>query len=301
MLFTVVLCAALLPYTAVPSRAAADSPGHHDKAFWKSIIHNDFKVPAGDSPSELAAELSRNLASPDPELRDEIAYDILSTWIYKTHQLDGAPLRSLSAEWLNNLAAVEDPAPNSVLRRSFSALLLSVVVARDNADPILDKPEFLKIWDGALAYLIAEKDLRGFDDEIGWIHSAAHTADLLKFLARSRFIGKEEQPVLLNAIGRKLTTSTVAFIYGEDERYARAVLSIIARKDFDADAFAKWAKDIRPVFPKNGRPNEQMLHGIQNVKNCLAKLDFLLSLQPDQTPGLKSAEESVRASIKGSF
>ena len=37
----------------------------------------------------------------------------------------------------------------------------------------------------ALAYLAAELDLRGIEPRVGWIHATAHTADLLKFLARN--------------------------------------------------------------------------------------------------------------------
>ena len=304
MLLKLVLCVSLLGGATLGNQTAAaatSTEAHHDKEFWRMIAKNNFKPPAGSATSELAFELSKSLGSQDPELRDELAYTILTTWIYKTHQIDPATLRSLTAEWLENLTAVSDPAADSVLRRSFSALMLSVVVARDNAQPFLEKQEFRKIWDGALAYLAAEKDLRGFDNRLGWIHSAAHTADLLKFMARSRYIDRTDQAALLAAVRWKLSTAAVVFIYGEDERYARAVLSVIMRKDFDVEAFQKWARDLRPISPANALPNEQMLHGNQNVKNFLAKLDFIVSLQPEQGPIVKAAEEAVRAAVKDTF
>jgi uncharacterized protein DUF2785 len=37
----------------------------------------------------------------------------------------------------------------------------------------------------ALAYLRDERDTRGFDPAKGWIHSTAHTADLVAALARN--------------------------------------------------------------------------------------------------------------------
>ena len=49
-------------------------------------------------------------------------------------------------------------------------------------------------------YLKDEQDVRGFDARLGWLHSVAHTADLLKFLARSPHLQVQEQAVVLKAI-----------------------------------------------------------------------------------------------------
>jgi hypothetical protein len=285
---------------AVPTTMRAET--HHDKAFWRMIVKNEFKPPAGSTTTELAFELSKALGAQDSELRDDLAYTILTAWIYKTRQVDVPTLRLLESEWLGNLKVVSGPEPDAVLRRSFSALMLSVVVARDNAEPFLEKQEWRNIWDAALSYLAAETDLRGFDNRIGWIHSAAHTADLLKFLGRSRYVEREDQAVLLAAVRRKLSSAPVVFTYGEDERYARTVLSVILRKDFDLEGFEKWTKDIRSKLEANTEPNEPVLHGQQNIKNFLAKLDFILvSVQAEQGPGVKAAEEAVRAALRGTF
>ena len=297
-----IACMVLVVGIAQAAPARIQQPGGtHDKPFWRGLIKNEYKPPAGESAAPLAFELSKMLGSSDPEVRDDIAYNILSTWIYKTHQLDTATVRALTAERLGNLAAVSNGESKAVLRRSFSALMLSVVVAHDNAEPYLEKQEFRKIWDGALAYLSAETDLRGYENGVGWMHSAAHTADLLKFLARSRYVESADQAALLAAVRRKLSLAPIVFIYGEDERYARTVLSIIMRKDFDVEAFKKWAAELRPTFPEGADLNEQKLHGVQNVKNFLAKLDFVIRAQPDAAPGVTAAEEAVRASAKGTF
>jgi Protein of unknown function (DUF2785) len=214
--------------------------------------------------------------------------------------VDPPTLRTLIAEWLGNLRALAD-GENEVLRRSFSALMLSVAVARDNAEPFLEKDEFLKLWDGALAYLAAENDVRGFDNRLGWIHSAAHTADLLKFLARSRYVTPADQATLLSAVQRKLSTAPVVFTFGEDERYARAVLSVIMRRDFDLASFEKWALEVGASLRADMAPSEAALHGRQNLKNFLAKLDFLLTTQSDPPPMLRSAEAAARAALKDTF
>jgi len=106
--------------------------------------------------------------------------------------------------------------------------MLSVVVARDNAAPFLEKSEFRELLIAAIEYLGAEQDVRGYDPRVGWMHSAAHTADLLKFLARSRYLDREDQTRLLEAITGKLRTAAIVFAFGEDERLARGLLSLVA-------------------------------------------------------------------------
>src|SRR5262249_37884909 len=161
----------------------------HDKAFWRAIAADKFHPPAGGSLPQLANELSDALASPDSEWRDDIAYSTLTSWIYEQHLLDTATLDSLVNRW------TEDPkyhvgtaGTDDVFRRSFSALMLSVVVATDNAKPFLTDERVHGLLDAALAYLAAEKDVRGYVEGKGWAHSAAHTSDLLKFLGRSRSV-----------------------------------------------------------------------------------------------------------------
>jgi hypothetical protein len=273
---------------------------HHDRAYWQAIIASDYKAPAGADLPQLASELSALLGSEDPTLRDGTAYNILTAWMYTKRQLDDASVRVLMAGWLKNIATV-GPTPNSVLLRSFSALMLSVAIARDNAQPYLDEKQFREVWNGALKYLESETDLRGYDPRIGWLHSAAHTADLLKFLARSRYVTPDDQAALLNAIGRKLSTAPIVFTFGEDERYARAVLSIIRRKDFDADGFAKSVAPLRAEFPKEELPDPQVFRKNQNLKNSLAKLAFLLALEPEPSSGVASARTAVAATLKDTF
>jgi len=272
----------------------------HDRAYWQAIIANDYKAPAGADLPLLASELSSMLGSEDPKLRDGTAYEILTAWIYTKRQLDNSAVRVLLSGWRKNIATIS-PAPNSVLLRSFSALMLSVAIARDNAQPYLEEKEFREIWNDALKYLGDETDLRGYDPRLGWLHSAAHTADLLKFLARSRYVKPEDQGALLSAIAGKLSTAPVVFTFGEDERYARAALSVIRRKDFDADGFAKWLTPLRPAFPKEELPDPQVFRKNQNLKNFLAKLALILSLELEPSSAVASARTAVDTALKDTF
>ena len=291
------MLAALLLTVALPQSGAT-----HDKAYWQSIAAHGFDVPEGSSAPALARELSALLGSPDPELRDGCAYSILTSWIYQKKLLQPADVRALAIEWQANLkAGVGSTGDDRTLRRSFSALSLGVVIARDNVEPFLEPVEVRAILDAALAYLEAERDLRGYDEQKGWIHSAAHTADLIKFLARSRVITVDDQRRILDAVTAKLRGAGQVFVFGEDERYARAVLSIIARKDFDQAGFTAWVTRSTPARMA-AKPSVADLQASQNAKNMLAKLEVLLSQAADPVPAqVLAARDAVRAALKTLF
>jgi hypothetical protein len=171
-------------------------------------------------------------------MRDEIGYSTLVAWIYRKRVVGPETLRALTDRWLGNLTkGIGERDTDRVFRRSFSALALSVIVGRDDATPFLMPQEFQRIKESALTYLNAEHDVRGYDADKGWIHSAAHTADLLKFIGRSRYLETEDPTRMLDAIARKLAEAGLVFTHGEDERFARAVLSLINRPDFDRNGF----------------------------------------------------------------
>lgn len=282
----------LLFLTTAPGAAWTQT---HDTAFWRALAEKRFAVPEGQSVDALAREASRLLASPDPELRDDIGYSALATWIYRERNVSDATLRVLMDEWIANLSAgVGERDTDSVFRRSFSALALALLVARDNEEPWLERAEFARLLEAALAYLAAERDVRGFDAQKGWMHSVAHTADLLKFLARSRHLQVAGQRAILTAIAAKLDAVDVALTHGEDERLARVVVSIAARDDFDQAAFGSWLKALiapRAVNP----PTPASLAGGENRKHLIVSLHALLTTDPRGTPGLAAARELVRA------
>jgi hypothetical protein len=300
MLPILLLCAALLPPSSLQAGA---SP--HDREFWRAIIKSDYAVPPNEQVVPLARELSAMLASPDPELRDDFGYSILAAWVFQKRLIEEAPLRELIAEWTKNLDAGIASGPGAetddVFRRSFSALMLSTAVARDNATPFLEAAEVRTLLAASLAYLARERDVRGYDDSKGWMHSAAHTADLLKFLARSRHLPAGAQREILDAIAVKMRDAPVPYAYGEDQRFARAVLSIVNRADFDRQAFDAWVGRATPRWPKAGRPDAALVRGNLNLSNLLAKLYVILAMQPQPGDGARAALETVSAAVKPLF
>ena len=271
----------------------------HDKPFWQTIVQAKFEVPAGETAAKLAGELVTYLGSPDPELRDDLATTIMTSWIYDTKLLNADDLGPLMLTLRQNLRSnIEIADTDTTLLRSFSALTLSIVAARENVAPFMTASEYSELLDSALAYLHDERDTRGYDAQRGWIHSAAHTADLLKFLARNPKLPQAAQARILTALLAKNREARAAFSQGEDERMARVAISIVRRDDFDRRAFTAWlaAAQDTASFPKS--PTVDLLRAHQNVRHLLSSLWTELSVDARPSAGADFAREALKKTLE---
>lgn len=263
--------------------AAGEPAPRHDREFWRGIQEAGYALPEGESAAALVAELSALLGSRDPEERDTFGYGIPARWIYVQKLLPPEELREIMELWTANLRkGIGESGTDSVLLRSFSALDLSILAAHDNQAPFLEKEEFRRLLDAALEYLRDEQDVRGYVEGVGWMHSAAHTADLLKFLGRSRHLDRRDQGRILSAIGRKMNAPGGAvYVFGEDERLARAVLSLLHREDLDRAAFQAWLEDLSGLGKGlwEGSLDLRRFARVQNAKNLLRSLFVILSTE----------------------
>lgn len=285
---------------SLASFAAAPSEREHDKDFWRAIARDHYKLPDGESAAALMRELSICLGSPDPELRDELAYGIFAQWIYRQRLLARDDLLELVHTWTANLKlGIGRSGDDTVLLRSFSALGLSIAAALDNDQPFLAPEEHRALFDAALGYLAAERDLRGFERAQGWLHATAHTADLLKFLARSPHVTPADQARLWTGLGDRLAqTGEVVFTHGEDDRLARTAVSILSRDDFDPAAFDAWLARLRAQRRAAAEAPDfdpVRFAALQNTSNLLRSLFVILSCVETQPPALVKAREGVLA------
>lgn len=278
----------------VPAHMAAAPPRQaHDAAYWRAVVAADFAVPAGQTAAALARDLTGLLGNPDPVLRDELAATILNRWIARKTIDDGA-LRSLVEQWRAMLSEVPDTG-DPVLARSFAALALSDALTRDATAPFLDAEARGRVADTAHMFLASVHDTRGFDDRLGWVHSAAHSADVLRALGRGPYADAAGQARLLDAIAVAARGSAV-WTTGEDERMARAAAVLLVRDDLDANGFAAWVD--RMAAPVTAPLTQSTLAGAQNAKNVLAKLGVLLARQPTLPDKAMLLRTRVLAAVK---
>lgn len=278
-----------------PSADPSADPGDARRAFWREAAAVRGTVPDGHTAAEWARELDPWLASTDPELRDDLAYTILAGWIVRG-KIEDDPLRDLAAKWRTDLgrAGTSDA---DVVARSFAALTLAAVVAFDLQHPFLGD-ESARIRAAALEYAERERDVRGYDARLGWVHATAHAADLLKFLARAPDLPVAEQAAFLAVLDAKSDLPRATWTAGEDLRLARVALSLVKRADCDREAFETWVagyeranRDLWAAPPVDGA----RLAASGNRRRVLAELAVLLAGDDASETAAWARERVLRA------
>jgi hypothetical protein len=285
------------------SSVRAEKSPPHDRQFWRDIARHSYAVPEDASAFALAQELSTLFASPDPELRDDLSYSILAHWIAE-NKLSAPELISLQGEWRANLKSrIGESGTDSVLQRSFSALCLAELAAHDLKTPFLGADRYRILLTDALAYLNQERDLRGYDTKLGWIHATAHTADLLRALAMNALLAKGDQAVILAAISERLASAGIVYTHGEQDRLARAAAAIVEHTEFDANAFNAWLRTMsdrdRAMWSQSPIPLDDMAR-YQNDSYLLEALGARLagSGGPTRPAPVQHALDTILAAVR---
>lgn len=226
---------------------------------WHKVRDEKFAVPRGASMDALLAELSEMLRSPDPEIRDELAFAALATWIG-----DGVvpedrlrPLGDLMAQRLTS---------DEVWTRSFAALVLCMIVATRG----VCQPSWVNAFEDWYPH---ERDLRGYDQKLGWLHAVAHGADLLGDLGLRREI---EPRRMLAVAGQRMSAETdLVWRDKEDARLAYAIGKILTRPDLTREDASAW---LAPVAQMLSVPDEGATPApATNTLNTLRTLFVLLN------------------------
>ncbi len=256
-----------------------------DKAFWQSIVDSDFAVPAGHTVADLTPELLTFLGSTDIEVRDPFGYTIFAHWLIRDGRYSPDEMRDLRDKLLANLnVGLGEQGTDTVFLRSFSVLILSLIVYRDNQQSFFTQEEVKSLLDQVLAYFAAEKDLRGYTTDKGWAHTTAHTADILKFLARNVKSTRDDHLCILNAVIDKLLWPLVyVYIHGEDERLVSAFIDILKR---DLLTLAEWnmALDRLATWKQSWEEGDfkPEIHAPWlNSKNLMRSLYFRIEQNPE--------------------
>ena len=122
-------------------------------AFWEQVLRDDCALPPYPPLDELTVDLSRLLGSPDAHERHEIGYQVLSTWIARGVYDDLlAGLGDGMCTGLDTGLGAEES--DTVFRRSYSALVLAGVVARDTEAERLHPDVLLRWGDRGIRWLV---------------------------------------------------------------------------------------------------------------------------------------------------
>ncbi len=295
MVATLALCAAL----ATPAALSAQT---RTRAEWIALRASGFAVPAGQSAAALLVELNPLLASPDPILRDDVAFSAAEKWVVREKIVAPDELRRLVTLWSANLDdGLGTSGDDRIFKRSFSALSLSLIAAREVATPFLTADEAQRLFDRLLDYFQRERDMRGFDAERGWMHTVAHTADAFKFLARGTHWAPANLPRLLEAVRAKIVASPTVFAWGENDRVALALHAALRRPEADTGAvtawLARWEDDHKALWAKGPQIDPVRFVPLENAKQMLRSLHAALAMDRAPTPQGDAARTAVLFSL----
>ena len=253
-------------------------------SYWERVVADGYRVPYGAALDDLTTDLVKMLGDGDPRVRDDIAYSVLSTWV--SEGVYDELLAGLGDGLVLGLrVGLGEDGTDTVLRRSFSAVGLAAVIARDNAVHTLHPTTVLTWADRSVAWFLAERDLRGWVPDRGWVHSVAHGADLLGTLSASRYLGSEELRVLLDVIAERLLIPTVhRFAAGEDDRLAFATMSLLHRDLVSVDVLESWLDRVATLWADPLTPGERESATRTNAVTYARALHLQLLLGVTGTP-----------------
>lgn len=198
---------------------------------WHAVRLKDFAVPEAPM-AELLGELTQLLASPDPVERDELGYSITATWLSRSVIPDD--LRTELGDHMARQLRADD-----IWTRSFAPLVLDALVTYGT---------FEDRWVASFEeWYPEETDLRGYDPSLGWLHAAAHGADLLGTFGRH----PEVRPArMLEVAVRRLTAPTEQlWAAGEDERLGHAISLALTHPDLARSDASGWIDAVARSWP----------------------------------------------------
>ncbi|GIG64090.1 hypothetical protein Pen01_03850 [Phytomonospora endophytica] len=209
--------------------------------YWRAVRDMEYVVPTDRPLDELIEELTGALTSPQAELRDELAYSTLVTWV-----LNGTLDDRLTDLATRMTKLLEHEA---VQARTFATLILAAVVERDSAADLCDVADVRDWRDAFVTWYTGERDLRGWDPKLGWLHAVAHGADTLgAFGCSPRLSAEEAAELLAVAAVRLVTPNDYLFAQQEDDRLALAVALILCRRDLGEEQSVAWLSVIDGYF-----------------------------------------------------
>ncbi|MCW3818218.1 DUF2785 domain-containing protein [Micromonospora sp. DR5-3] len=240
----------------------------------RRIEDDDYRLRPGEQEADLVPALLAHLGDPAPELRDELVYPTFRAFI-TDGRLTEQELRTLldtlidDRHLFHGIGGLGDP---SVFTRTFSMLVVALVLERHRRRPFLAADQFARVRDALLRYHGQEQDLRGLVDEGGWAHAAAHGADALDELVRCPEADPATCRAVLDALRGLLHNGATIFADEEDERIATVVDALIEQSLLPAQEIAEW---LGGLADRADQPSSRaQMVARTNTKNLLRSLHF---------------------------
>ncbi len=220
--------------------------GRYDRTFFKSLKEANFMPMQNIRDDSLVLMLASCLGDPDPTLRDGIAYEGITT-LLRRGRISNPGKRMLLEKCAGYINAASDE--NGFIK-PFAALCMAEVARADRIEPYLSEEIRARVVRIGSDYLESISDYRGFDEEEGWRHGVAHTADLLMQLSLNDNVTVDQQREMLSAIATQVSPREHFYTYGEPSRLARPVLFMAMRSELGEAEWSNWFNALSSPGPE---------------------------------------------------
>lgn len=238
------------------------------------IKGNQFKLNTGERAKDFISSMLNNIGDPNPELRDFLIYKTFYQWILILDYFSEEELLNILFVVIDQkhlFYKIGNEKDDSVFKRSFSVLVVALILGYHRKKAILSNKEFLKVKDSLVKYYWEEKDLRSYIDGKGWADAVSHGADALDELIACKECNEQICYEILKVIKRKLLNEKYLFYQEEDERIACAIIRIIDSQLLSYKSIHMW---IEELVSEGERINNRLVR--INLKNFIRSLYFRL-------------------------
>ncbi|MGG1684333.1 DUF2785 domain-containing protein [Pseudalkalibacillus sp. NRS-1564] len=244
----------------------------------------------------LINNMLQQIGSTDPVLRDELIY----TTFGKLVMMD-----FLNEEQLTHLLNVcldqdhlfyemGERGTDSVFTRSFSVLVVALVLEKDRSNRFLKKEQIEASIEGIIRYLQEEQDTRGFVASKGWAHSIAHGADALAEVIKHPLFDREKSVECLNVIQECLFKEGT-YVDDEDERLLFAIEALL-EKGMKEEELSNWVTSLSDNLEAHfevERYSVQFFHKKKNVLSFVKSCYFRLLIRDTCSNARRVIEDVV--------
>jgi hypothetical protein len=214
-----------------------------------------------------------HIGSTDSELRDDLIYEAFVEIILHLDPHPGLMFRIFAACLDLVVDGIDTDDPDTVFGRSFSMLVMALVLERDLQRPFLGEARTREAFDRICDAYRRERVLTGYHPDKGWAHTVAHTADAFALVVRSEALGNAEAGQVLELIGGKFLQPLYRFTDGEDERTARVIEAILQAKPSMQGPVMEWAASLARSRLPEAMPARSIVKG--NVRDLLRSIYFI--------------------------
>lgn len=191
-----------------------------------------------------------NIGNPKKEIRDHLVYKAF--WYGMRNELFTRDqilyLKETTIE-LQLLIYDIDHQNESTLVRSFSALLLSLILSYDCKEDslynsVISVSDYDQIFKDIVIFFEKESDHIGYSEFFGWVHAYAHFADLLVVMIEHPYFPSDKTDIVLRLIITYFKNLSIKPIDDEEYRMAYILVSLIKYEKICLETVCEWLTTV---------------------------------------------------------